>query len=486
MPTEPQPPKVFISYSHDTPAHFDRVLKLSDALREWGIDCHIDQYELAPADWVRWMESRIRKADFVLVVCTATYRRRFDGEEEPGKGLGVRHEGGVISAELYNRQTETAKFIPVLFSIADSAHIPTPLQNTQRHQLDLEKLESDPGFENLYRHLTSQPRVVARPLGKMRLFEPINKLRSLPSEDRQQEFAPIQEEPNSDKAIRLCPECGTSNNVLDPYCGECGAWLERTIILTSSQPSIQVIPPRIVQPPPPPVRHENFIERIGKGVELEMIAIPGGQFQMGSNECAEEKPIHRVTLSPFHIGKYQITQAQWQAVMGDNPSEFKGDKLPVGQVSWTMAAEFCEKLSKQTGKKYRLPIEAEWEYACRAGSTTRYYFGDDDAWLEAYAWYWKNPGIKQHPVGEKNPNAWGLYDMHGNVWEWCQDWYDENYYKQSPEEDPQGPTSGEYRVMRGGSWGSIAGHRSAYRGSNLPAFISPGIGCRVVCVARTS
>ncbi|MBP6824868.1 MAG: TIR domain-containing protein, partial [Acidobacteria bacterium] len=128
MPSEQNPPKVFISYSHDSQEHFDRILLLSDTLREWGIDCHIDQYELAPADWVRWMERRIRKADFVLIVCTATYRRRFDGEEEPGKGLGVRHEGGVISAELYNRQTETAKFIPVIFSLTDNAHIPSVMQ----------------------------------------------------------------------------------------------------------------------------------------------------------------------------------------------------------------------------------------------------------------------------------------------------------------------------------------------------------------------
>jgi len=436
MPNDEKPPKVFISCSHDTPVHFDRVLKLSDTLREWGIDCHIDQYELAPADWVRWMERRIREADFVVIVCTETYRR-FNGQEEAGKGLGVRHEGGVISAELYNRQTETAKFIPVVFSFIDAGHIPTQLQNTHRHLIDLEQVETDRGFENLYRQLTRQPRVVPKPLGKMRSLPPIN---------RQDEF-------EEEKAESTPP------------------------------------PPRIVQPPKPKIvqpRHENFIERLGKGVELEMIAIPGGSFQMGSNERDNEKPIHRVTLSPFHIGKFQITQAQWQAVMGKNPSHFKGDNLPVESISWKDAFEFCLKLSERTGKEYRLPTEAEWEYACRAGSTTRYCFGDDDAMLEQYAWYSKNSGNKTHPVGEKLPNAGGLHDMHGNVWEWCQDWYDENYYKQSPEKKPQGPTSGEDRVLRGGSWNYLTNCRSACRSRNAPGHVSILIGVRLVWVATTS
>ncbi|MEP7342803.1 MAG: SUMF1/EgtB/PvdO family nonheme iron enzyme [Acidobacteriota bacterium] len=436
MPTEPQPPKVFISYSHDTPAHYDCVLKLSDTLREWGIDCHIDQYELAPADWVRWMERRIREADFVVIVCTETYCRRFNGQEEPGKGLGVRHEGGVISAELYNRQSETAKFIPVLFSITDAAHIPTPLQTTHRHLIDSEQLETDRGFENLYRHLTRQPRVVPKPLGKMRSLPPIN---------RQDEF--------EEEKVEVAPP-----------------------------PRIVGPPkPKIVQPPQPQVRHENFIEPLGNGVQLEMIAIRGGEFQMGSNERDNEKPIHRVTLSPFHIGKYQVTQAQWQTVMDENPSRFKGDKLPVENVPWDDAVKFCEKLSKQTGRNYRLPTEAEWEYACRAGSTTKYCFGDDDALLKDYAWYKVNSGNKTHPVGEKKPNDWGLHDMHGNVWEWCQDWYDKNYYKQSPEKDPQGPASGDYRVLRGGSWyGNLDNARAVVRDFNLPAFRYYITGFRVV------
>ncbi len=434
MPTEPNPPKVFISYSHDSQEHFDRILLLSDTLRDWGIDCHIDQYELAPADWVRWMESRIRKADFVLIVCTATYRRRFDGEEEPGKGLGVRHEGGVISAELYNRQTETAKFIPVVFSITDNAHIPSQLQNTQRHQLDLEKLETDRGFENLYRHLTGQPRVIAKPIGKMRSLPPINRREDYDEEEVTAALSPIVQPPK----------------------------------------------PRIVEPPKPRIIHQNFTEDLGKGV------IPGGSFLMGSEDFDNTKPVHRVTLSPFHIGKFQVTQQQWQAVMGNNPSYFKGDNLPVEQISWEDAVSFCEKLSKQTGKIYRLPTEAEWEYACLAGSTGKYCFGDDEALLKDYAWYSENSGNKTHPVGEKLPNNWGLHDMHGNVWEWCQDWYDENYYaelsKQGEVVNPQGPATGGSRVLRGGSWGfNQVVARAVCRDYDRPADRYNYIGFRVLC-----
>jgi hypothetical protein len=291
MPPDQTPPKVFISYSHDTPMHFDRVLKLSDTRREWGIDCHIDQYELAPADWVLWMERRIRESDFVVIVCTETYCRRFNGQEEPGKGLGVRHEGGVISAELYNRQSETAKFIPVIFSAQDAAHIPSTLQAAHRHVIDLDQLEADRGFENLYRQLTRQPRVVPRPLGKMRSLPPIN---------RSEDFA--EEEIGSSPPSRIVePPKKFSNTPLR------AAEAPRKF---SDTPHRIVEPPepKIIQPPPQP-RQENFIERLGNGVELEMIAIRGGEFQMGSDDFENTKPIHRVTLSPFHIGKYQVTQA---------------------------------------------------------------------------------------------------------------------------------------------------------------------------------
>ncbi len=170
----------------------------------------------------------------------------------------------------------------------------------------------------------------------------------------------------------------------------------------------------------------------------------------------------------WRMGKYQVTQAQWKAVMGNNPSGFQSDDRPVDSVSWDDAKDFCKKLSEKTGKEYRLPTEEEWEYACQAGSTGDYCFGDDAQLLGEYAWYGENSGGETHPVGQKQPNAWGLYDMHGNVWEWCED----------------GP--GAEKWLRGGSWGSVGGYcRSARRVNDLPVFRDFINGFRVVVGART-
>jgi formylglycine-generating enzyme required for sulfatase activity len=210
--------------------------------------------------------------------------------------------------------------------------------------------------------------------------------------------------------------------------------------------------------------------------------IPAGEFQMGSENDSDEQPVHRVKISrDFEMGKCEVTQAQWQAVMGDNPSSFKGDNLPVEEVSWNDVQEFIRKLNQGDSKyQYRLPTEAEWEYACRAG-TTGDYAGD----LDAMAWYGSNSNNQTHPVGQKQANKWGLYDMHGNVWEWCQDWYDSNYYGQSPGADPTGPTAGSYRVYRGGGWLSTAAScRSAIRFSISPGDRRYVLGFRLLRTAR--
>ncbi|MBM3297156.1 MAG: formylglycine-generating enzyme family protein [Candidatus Aminicenantes bacterium] len=206
---------------------------------------------------------------------------------------------------------------------------------------------------------------------------------------------------------------------------------------------------------------------------MEFMLIPAGSFLMGSNTGEEdEKPVHRVTITkPFYMGKYEVTQEQWQALMGSNPSRFKGPKNPVEQVSWFDCRAFLAKLkSKASGKNPRLPTEAEWEYACRAGSRSEYSFGDRDADLRRYAWYGQGLSGSTHPVGEKEPNAWGLHDMHGNVWEWCSDVYGGFYYKVSPEIDPQGADFGGERLLRGGSWldDAVFCH-SAARGWIMPA-----------------
>jgi formylglycine-generating enzyme required for sulfatase activity len=219
-------------------------------------------------------------------------------------------------------------------------------------------------------------------------------------------------------------------------------------------------------------------------IGMEFVLIPAGTFQMGSNDGEDdEKPVHSVTISkPFYLGKYEVTQREWKAVMGSNPSYYKGDNRPVERVSWDDVQEFIKKLNaKEGGDKYRLPTEAEWEYACRAGSTTRWYFGDNENQLGDYAWYKANSGNETKPVGQKKPNAFGLYDMHGNVWEWCQDWYSKDYYGSSPKTDPTGPSSGSNRVRRGGSWGGTATiARAALRGTDFPDYRYGNLGFRLL------
>jgi len=195
------------------------------------------------------------------------------------------------------------------------------------------------------------------------------------------------------------------------------------------------------------------------GIEFKLL--PTGTFTMGrAGDLRDENP-HQVALSrPYYLGVVEVTNAQWKAVMGSVPSKCsKANDHPVESVSWKDAMEFCRRLSalvaeQQAGHVYRLPTEAEWEYACRAGTETWYSFGDDESQLDDYAWFDTNSGYQTHPVGKKEPNAWGLFDMHGNVWEWCSDWYGK--YPKDAVTDPQGPSGGSVRINRGGSWDSTA------------------------------
>ena len=226
---------------------------------------------------------------------------------------------------------------------------------------------------------------------------------------------------------------------------------------------------------------EEFTNSVGMKLKL----IPAGEFLMGSPEDEEDRgndegPRHRVRITrPFYLGVYEVTQSEYEQVMGEDPSRFKGPKRPVENVSWDDAVEFCRRLSEKEGKRYRLPTEAEWEYACRAGTTTPFNFGSilngEQANCDGnypYGTEEKGPYKKETTeVGTYRANAWGLYDMHGNAWEWCQDWYDSSYYANSPENDPTGPTSGSTRVNRGGSWCSCPGDcRSAFRYWFTPVF----------------
>jgi formylglycine-generating enzyme required for sulfatase activity len=213
---------------------------------------------------------------------------------------------------------------------------------------------------------------------------------------------------------------------------------------------------------------------------IEMVYVQGGTFQMGSNDGEDhEKPVHSVTLDNFYIGKYEVTQAQWRAVMGSNPSHFKGDNLPVENVSWDDVQEFIKKLNSITGKTYRLPTEAEWEYAARGGNKSKGYEYSGSDKIEDVAWYVGNSENKTHPVGTKKPNELGVYDMSGNVYEWCQDWY--GSYSSSRQKNPQGPSSGTYCVFRGGSWKYIDYFcRSANRFYYYPHYRGYNLGFRLV------
>jgi formylglycine-generating enzyme required for sulfatase activity len=226
---------------------------------------------------------------------------------------------------------------------------------------------------------------------------------------------------------------------------------------------------------------------LGKGVKMRLLRISAGKFIMGSPESErrrenDEGPQHEVRISkPFYVGVTEVTQQQYAAVMGKNPSGFQGTRRPVERVSWHDALEFCRRLSAKTRRKVRLPTEAEWEYACRADSETPFSFANDERQLARHAWCKNDSSGETHPVGEKKPNAWGLHDMHGNVWEWCADWHGQTYYRSSPGTDPQGPGRGSYRLIRGGSWDRFPQDcRSASRGGVAPGFRSSDVGFRVV------
>ena len=223
------------------------------------------------------------------------------------------------------------------------------------------------------------------------------------------------------------------------------------------------------------------------GVSFEMVYVEGGSFDMGatSEQGSEwynnEKPVHSVTLSSYYIGKCEVTQELWKAVMGSNPSKFKGAQNPVESVDWEDCQEFVSRLNSLTGRTFRLPTEAEWEYAARGGNQSIHYKYSGSDNIDDVAWYWNNSGDKTHAVGTKTANELGIYDMSGNVWEWCSDWY--GGYSAGAQTNPQGPSSGSYRVLRGGSWNSIARYcRVSFRNHYVPNHSDHSYGLRLVLV----
>jgi formylglycine-generating enzyme required for sulfatase activity len=269
----------------------------------------------------------------------------------------------------------------------------------------------------------------------------------------------------------------------------------RTGLFAALMGAVVVIPTRTA---PRPL--EQPIKAFTNSIGMKLVRIEPGKFMMGSHQYEAELP-HEVKISkPFYMGAYPVRQAEYEIIMESTPSWFSScrggrdevigidtSRFPVETVSWNEAVAFCEKLSerateKKAGRSYRLPTEAEWEYGCRAGTKTKYHSGKEEDHLKEVAWYDANSGERTHPVGEKKPNAWGLYDMHGNVYQWCSDWYGENFYLNGHTNNPAGPKHGTCRVVRGGCWAHFSlDCRAANRGSREPSYRSSYIGFRVVC-----
>jgi formylglycine-generating enzyme required for sulfatase activity len=249
-----------------------------------------------------------------------------------------------------------------------------------------------------------------------------------------------------------------------------------------SAPALQ---PQVSAPTPAPIQQTVQAGQSIKDCDIcpELVIIPSGSFTMGSSEDDDERPPHQVNIQGFAMGKFEVTQGQWRMVLGSNPSRFKdcGDNCPVESVSWNDIQEYIQKLNQKSGKTYRLATEAEWEYAARAGSTGQWSFGDSDIQLGEYGWYRANSGSKTQRVGQKRPNAFGLYDMHGNVWEWVQDCWHKNY-SGAPSDGSSWTTNctDNARVLRGGSWyATPAFLRSADRNWGTPDDRGIGIGFRL-------
>lgn len=382
------------------------MLLLSNRLRREGIDCNIDQYETSPPEgWFRWMINQIEEADFVLIVCTENYEKLFKGKDEVGKGMGAKWEGAIITQELYYSEANN-KCIPIVFSPQDSKYIPSILKSATYYVLNMEEINDE-----LNARLTDQKLVIKPNIGKLRPITPKYCLSSVSTQKKKGDIVESHQKPMIGELRKITTEPQSSKI------------------------------------------HETFTS---PSTGMEFVLIPAGEFMMGSMEVVSGKPVHKVTIkNSFYMGIYPVTQKQWTAIMNNNPSHVKGNDLPVEHVSWNDAQEFIKKLNEnEDTDKYRLPSEAEWEYACRSGTQTKYYFGDDASELRNYAWYCRNSRDTTHPVAQKMPNFWGLYDMHGNIWEWVQDSHRSNYVGAPSDGSAWKDGDNSVRILRGGNYGS--------------------------------
>jgi formylglycine-generating enzyme required for sulfatase activity len=534
-------PRVFLSYSHDSEAHRAWVRRLAERLLEGGVEVTLDQWDLPfGADVVRFMELGIRDADRVLMVCTANYVAK--AEERKG---GAGYEGMIITGHVA-RATDTIKFAPIVRDHAGESLVPGFLG--QRLWLDFR----DDGLfeerlEELLRELHGAPRYPKPPLGRNPFAGPEleagAKAQESPSPTPgtsrgSRETAGHRQEAGAqqgDKGAAASAADGTPAPVSAPEGNPAPvsappAAPDLPNIPAADAPPVSTpaaaanLPPLALSPltvPTASLRREGgrwLLDRqevrvgacdvdLGDGESLRLIQIPAGDFLMGSpaNEperFADEGPQHRVRLGGFLLGQTPVTQAQWGVVarwpkleldLQPNPSRFKGARRPVEKVSWEQAMEFCRRLSQRTGLPFTLPSEAQWEYACRAGSTTPFAFGDtitpELANYDATNRYAEGP--KGHfraettDVASFPANAWGLHDMHGNVWEWCLDTWHGSYEGAPTDGSPWLTGNDSRKLLRGGSWSHNPRYcRSAYRNHLQPVGAYAFVGFRVVCLPQ--
>ncbi len=523
-------PRVFLSYSHDSEAHRAWVRLLAERLLEGGVEVTLDQWDLRPGgDVVRFMDLGIRDADRVLMVCTANYVAK--AEERKG---GAGYEGMVVTGHVA-RATDTIKFVPIVRDHAGESLVPGFLG--QRLWLDF-RVDGlfEERLEELLRELHGAPRYPKPLLGRNPFAGP-----------ELEGGAKAQESPTPIPG----PSLGSRETVGNRQ--EAGAQQEAkgpSASAAEGNPAPVSAPPAAPAPPasspaapvstpvaaanPPPLalrpltvttaswrrpycgwwqvdRQEVRVDAcdvdLGEGESLRLIQIPAGDFLMGSyadepERLADEGPLHRVRLGGFLLGQTPVTQVQWGVVarwpkvkldLKPDPSRFKGARRPVEWVSWEQAMEFCHRLSQRTGPLFTLPSEAQWEYACRAGSTTPFAFGatltPELANYDATSWYADGPkGLWRQEttdVASFPANAWGLHDMHGNVWEWCLDTWHDSYDGAPTDGSPWLTVDSSRKLLRGGSWYDFpANCRSAYRSIYPPVSRDYGVGFRVCCLPQ--
>jgi formylglycine-generating enzyme required for sulfatase activity len=525
-------PRVFLSYSHDSEAHRAWVRRLAERLLEGGVEVTLDQWDLPfGADVVRFMELGIRDADRVLMVCTANYVAK----AEDRKG-GAGYEGMIITGHVA-RATDTIKFAPIVRDHAGESLVPGFLG--QRLWLDFR----DDGLfeerlEELLRELHGAPRYPKPPLGR-------------------NPFAGPELEAGAKVQQATTPTPGTSRGSRETVGNRQEAGARQvdkgpSASAPEGNPAPVSAPPAAPAPPatspaapvstpaaaaePPPlalrpltvttaslrredgrwqvdhqeVRVDAGEVDLGEGESLRLIQIPAGEFWMGSpatepERVANEGPQHRVRLGGFLLGQTPVTQAQWGVVarwpkleleldLSPNPSRYEGaPRRPVERVSWEQAMEFCHRLSQRTGLPFTLPSEAQWEYACRAGTTTPFHFGatltPELAKYDGNYSYANGPKgeyrQRTNPVGMFAANAWGLHDMHGNVWEWCLDTWHGSYEGAPTDGSPWLTGTDSRKLLRGGSWGSFPWNcRSAFRDRRRLDYADHDVGFRVVCLPQ--